>query len=209
MLSVVTLSIPDLTQAEGFGDNAFTEILKLRLGAGMGTAVAAFALGAMWLCGLATMTSASRMIYAFARDGGLPFAHFWAKVSPKFKTPANAIWGLAIFSVLLGFAVSLFSAIVAMATICLYVSYGLPIVARLWAHARGNDRTRGPWNLGRFSHPIAVVAILWIVLICVVFVLPPNEIAGKGIGITLVGMVALWFGFVRKRFHGPKVNLAA
>ena len=117
----------------------------------------------MWLCGgLGRITSASRWLCVRPADGGLPFAPFWAKVfPPSHKTPANAIWGLAVFSVLLGFAVSLFSAIVAMATIALYISYGLPIVARvLWAHARGTDRTRGPWHLGRFSRSgLAVVAI--------------------------------------------------
>ena len=40
---------------------------------------------AQFLCGLATVTSASRMIYAFSRDGGLPLISEWvSKVSPKY-----------------------------------------------------------------------------------------------------------------------------
>ena len=208
MLAVVTLSIPDLTQAEGFGDNAFIEILKLRLGPATGTGVATFALGAMWLCGLATMTSASRMVFAFARDGGLPFAPFWAKISPRFKTPAHAIWGLAIVALFLALSFGLYSAVVSMAVIALYISYGLPILCRLIAHARGTDRTRGPWNLGRFSHPVAVIAILWVVAISIVFVLPPNQIAGQGIAASFLAMVLLWVFFVRKRFKGPKFHIS-
>ena len=37
---------------------------------------------AQLLCGLATVTSASRMIFAFSRDGGLPGSKALAKVSP-------------------------------------------------------------------------------------------------------------------------------
>jgi amino acid transporter len=205
MLSVVTLSIPDLKQADGFGDNAFTEILKLRLGTGTGTLVGGLALGAMWLCGLATMTSASRMVYAFARDGGLPFWKIWSRVSKKHKTPSPAIWALACVALVLAFSVKLYSAVVSIATIALYISYGLPIVARLYARARGKDQTIGPWNLGKFSVIVAVIAILWILFISTVFVLPPNEQAGSVICGAFFLMLVLWFSLARKRFKGPKI----
>ena len=54
---------------------------------------------AQFLCGLATVTSASRMAYAFARDGGLPFSDRFGSVSPKFRTPAVAIWTVSLLSV--------------------------------------------------------------------------------------------------------------
>jgi amino acid transporter len=206
MLSTITLSIPDLKQADGFGDNAFTEILKLRLGTGTGTVVGGLALGAMWLCGLATMTSASRMVYAFARDGGLPFSKLWARVSEKHRTPSPAIWALACVALVLAFSVKLYSAVVSIATIALYISYGLPIVARLYSRARGLDRTRGPWNLGKFSLPVAFIAILWILFISTVFVLPPNEQAGSVMGGAFVVMLMIWFFMAKKRFKGPKIQ---
>jgi amino acid transporter len=207
MLAAITLSIPDLTQAEGFGDNAFSEIMKLRLGTGMGTWVAGSALGAMWLCGLASMTSASRMVYAFARDGGLPFSHFWSRISKAHKTPSPAIWGLATFALLLALSVKLASAVMSIAVIALYISYGLPIVARLWARTRGRDRTRGPWHLGRFSHLVSIVAVAWILLISVIFVLPPNNQAAWVMGGCFALMIVIWFVIVRKNFKGPQVRI--
>ena len=42
---------------------------------------------AMWFCGLSSVTSASRMVYAFARDGGVPFASHLRKVSARWRTP--------------------------------------------------------------------------------------------------------------------------
>ena len=207
MLAAITLSIPDLAQATAFGDDALAGILKLRLGVGMGTTLVGLICGAMWLCGLASMTSASRMVYAFSRDGGLPGHVFWAKISPRFRTPANAIWGLFAFAMLIAIVVKEYSAVLSIAVIALYISYGLPIVARMWARLRGNRGEIGPWNLGRWSSPVAVTAILWIAGICVVFILPPNVQAGEMLAAVFVILLAIWYGWSRKRFAGPKYHL--
>ena len=207
MLAAITLSIPDLAAATALGDDALIGVMKLRLGPAFGAAIVWLVCGAMWLCGLAAMTSASRMVYAFSRDGGLPGHVLWAKVSPKFRTPANAIWGLFVFALLIGVLVKEYSAVLSIAVIALYISYGLPIAARLWARARGDGGDVGPWNLGRFSSPIAVVAVLWIAAISVVFVLPPNEQAGRLFAWVTAVLLAIWFGWSRKHFAGPKFQL--
>jgi amino acid transporter len=203
MLSAVTLSIPDLAQVTAFGDAAFVEICRLRLGATGGTIVALAVAGAMWLCGLATMTSASRMIYAFARDGGLPFSKVWAQVSPRFRTPAYAIWGLTGFATVLTLFVNLFSAVVSIATIALYISYGLPIAARLYSRMRHKNSTVGPWNLGKYSTPIALIALLWITVIVVIFMLPPNQQASIIMAGCLTLLVIRWTFGARQSFTGP------
>jgi amino acid transporter len=208
LLAAVTLSIPELGQAIGFGDAALGEIFKVRLGARLGTALVALVGGAMWLCGLASMTSASRMVYAFARDGGLPLSRLWAEISPSHRTPARAIWALAACALLLAVSVDVYSAVVSVATIALYLSYGLPIAARLWVRWRGADETVGPWNLGRLSTLNAAVAVAWIAFITAVFVLPPNGRAGKVMLGALAVLGAIWFGRARHRFVGPKVWFA-
>jgi amino acid transporter len=207
MLVFVTLSIPDLNQALAFGDGAFIEILKLRLGEKVGTVIVALVAGAMWLCGLAAMTSASRMIYAFARDHGLPFSSYWAKVSPKHRTPARAIWGLVGLALLLAFSVKIYSAIVSVATISLYFSYGIPICARAWRRITKGDDTVGPWNIGKWSLPVSIFAVIWILFITVVFVLPPNEQAGVVMLFLSAFLLFLWFLKVGRRFVGPNLSL--
>ena len=204
MLSAITLSIPDLGQAAAFGDNALIEIMKLRLGPAMGSILLGLICGAMWLCGLASMTSASRMVYAFSRDGGLPGHRIWAKVSPKYRTPANAIWGLFAASLLIAASVKAYSAVLSIAVISLYLSYGLPVAARLYARFTGDGGVIGPWNLGRFSTAVAAISVLWIAGISVVFVLPPNEQAGEVMAGLLAVLGAIWFGWSRTRFAGPK-----
>jgi len=206
MLAAITLSIPDLAQATAFGDDALTGVMKLRLGASLGSGLVWLLCGAMWLCGLAAMTSASRMVYAFARDGGLPGHALWAKVSARFRTPANAIWGLFAFATMLALAVKDYSALLSIATVALYISYGLPIVARLWARGRGRGGHAGPWSLGSFSTAVAVVAVAWIAFITVVFVLPPNEQAGWLMAKLFAALLVIWFGWSRRHFAGPKYH---
>lgn len=207
MLAAITLSIPDLAQATAFGDSALIAIMKLRLGPGLGAALVWLICGAMWLCGLGAMTSASRMVFAFARDGGLPAHALWAKVSKKYQTPANAIWGLFAFAFLLAVSVENYSSILSIAVISLYLSYGLPIVSRLYARAAGKGGETGPWNLGRLSTAVAVAAILWIAFISVVFVLPPNEQAGWMMLKVLAVLLGIWFFWSRARFKGPQYHL--
>jgi len=206
LLCAVTLSIPNLDAAIGYGDGAFTQIVTLRLGTRLGGGVTILIAGAMWLCGLASMTSASRMVYAFSRDGGLPLAKKWARISPKHRTPSNAIWALAALALVLVVSVDLYSAVVSVATVALYISYGLPIAARLYSRVRGRKDERGPWHLGRFSSLNAVIALCWIVFITIVFVLPPNEIAGKALGIAFVLLLLTWWFVARKHFAGPQIK---
>jgi amino acid transporter len=208
LLAAVTLSVPDLEQAVTWGDSAWSEILKARLGVRLGSLLTLLSGGAMWMCGLAAMTSASRMIYAFARDGGLPWSKGLATISPKHRTPSNAIWTLAVLAMGLVISVSLYSAVVSVATLGLYCSYGLPIAARLFARAKGRDRVRGPWQLGGFSTINAAIALGWIFFIVVVFVLPPNDAAGRALGGVFVFLVVVWLLVARRRFKGPKLEFA-
>ena len=45
-----------------------------------------------FFCCMASVTSNSRMVYAFSRDGAIPFSRFWHKVHPSTRTPVNAVW---------------------------------------------------------------------------------------------------------------------
>lgn len=204
MLMAVTLSIPDLAEFTQKGDSAFLDIFRFNLGDGFGSLVVGLCAGAMWLCGLAGMTSASRMVYAFARDKGLPFSHLLAKVDETHKTPARAIWALAIFALILAFSISIYSAVVSIATVALYISYGLPIATRLWTRLTKKHEKIGPWNLGKLSTLISVLAVGWVTFITVVFMLPPNHQAGQVMGGCVAILVLLWVFYVRKTYVGPK-----
>src|SRR5262249_42292139 len=91
LLLAVTLAIGDLGTAVA-ADNPFIHILRSALGGRAGGALVWVAVVAMWFCGLSSVTSNSRMLFAFARDGGLPFSRQLARVSERYRSPHVAIW---------------------------------------------------------------------------------------------------------------------
>lgn len=205
MLLAVTAAVRDLPRTVQ-QDNPFIYVLTDALGR-RGTALVWMSMGAMWFCGLASVTSNSRMLFAFARDGGTPGARHLAKVSAKYSSPHVAVWISAVGAfVVAGWADAL-SAMGALSTIALYGSYALPIVLALIARRTGRFHAVGPWNLGRFSSVINALAIGWVALVMVLFVLPPNLLAGYTFGGCLVLLALYWFGYMKQRFKGPPLTL--
>jgi amino acid transporter len=207
LLLGVTLAIKDLPAAAA-APNPFLYVLRESLGPALGGALVWVAIGAMWFCGLASITSNSRMLFAFARDGGLPASRLLARVSPRFQSPHVAVWvsaGAAFFVAIWSGA---YAAMVALSTLALYASYALPIWVGFRTRRNGTWRHRGPWDLGRFSAPINLVALGWCAVIMVLFVLPPNQLAGYTFAGALVLLGLYWLLSQRHTFAGPKVTLA-
>lgn len=208
LVLAVTLAIPDLAATAG-AENPFIYVLKHALGDGVGAALVWLAMGAMWFCGLASVTSNSRMLFAFARDGGLPAAALLARVSPRWKSPFVAVWVSVAAALGIALWAKAYSAMVALSTIALYASYGVPIAVGLWARRSGKWRLRGPWDLGRFSSVVNGLALAWLGAMVVVFVLPPNQLAGYTFAGSLALLAVYWFGWMRGRFQGPRVSIEA
>jgi amino acid transporter len=203
MLVAVTLAIDDLPAAARAA-NPFIFVLQSALGLRLGNALLWVVMGAMWFCGLSSITSNSRMLFAFARDGGLPRSAWIARVSPRYRSPHVAIW----VSTAAAFAVALwaqaYAVMVALSTTALYASYALPIYLRVRLRRSGQAPLRGPWHLGRFSPFVNWVALGWIAVITVLFVLPPNELAGYTFAGSLLALFIYWRRYMRARFRGPR-----
>ncbi len=204
LLLAVTLAIGDLS-ATAAADNPFIFVLRGALGTGAGGALVWVAIVAMWFCGLSSVTSNSRMLFAFARDGGLPFSRQLAAVSARYRSPHVAVWVSAAAAFAVALWAHAYSAMTALSTIALYASYGLPIWVGLRARRRGRWTRLGPWHLGRWSTPVNVAALLWICTLTVLFVLPPNQVAGYTFAGALALVGAYWFFWKRARFRGPPV----
>ncbi|MSP63184.1 MAG: amino acid permease [Myxococcales bacterium] len=202
MLCAVTLAIGDLP-ATAAAQNPFLHILRGALGERLGGGLGWMVVLAMWFCGLSSVTSNSRMLFAFARDGGLPASRHIARVSPTFRSPHVAVWVSVAAAFLIALWATAYSAMVALSTIALYASYAMPIFIGLLARASGRWTRRGPWDLGRFSHAVNGIALCWIVGVTVMFVLPPNQLAGYTFGVCLLLLVVYWFTWMSPRFRGP------
>lgn len=194
----------------------------------------------VWHCGLFSMTSNSRMMFAFARDGGivrLPFPllllypsffppflpaplirqqpHFFHKVDDRFRSPVRTVWLAAFLSFCLalpslGSSVA-FAAATSIATIGLYISYGIPILIGL-IYSRAFTARKGPFNLGLLSRPIAFIGVTWIGFITIIFCLPTaNPVTSQTLNYTVVavGIIAIfslssWVVWAHRWFVGPQ-----
>jgi amino acid transporter len=157
-----------------------------------------------YICALAGLTSTSRMMYAFARDGGLPASAALANVSPQYRTPGTAVWVSAIFA----FASTLYApAYLILAVACavfLYISMVMPIAAGLLSEGTAKWKEKGPFHLGGFSKPNAVLAIIFGIVLAISGFFPPNE---KVFYFTIVFVVAL-FGLWSKKTAPVGIGIA-
>jgi len=162
---------------------------------------------AMWLCGVASVTSMARMWYAFARDDGMPGSRWLKRVSGRYHTPAAAIVVTSALSVLLCVYAAAWAVVTSISTICLYLAYGIPIVLNLRNRRRRAGEFMTPevaaWSLGRWSPVVNAVAIAWIAFITIVFVLPPNELVLWTMLAAAVLLIVVWVGRARRTFRGP------
>jgi amino acid transporter len=201
MLIVITLAIGDL-DAAARADNPFIAIIQHALGSRLGGALVWMVIGAMWFCGLSSVTSNSRMLFAFARDGGPPGSRWLKQVSERHRTPAVAVWVCVATAFLLALSSGAYDVITSISVIGFYASYGLPIVVALRARRRG-WLERGPWQLGRWSTPINSVAVIWIAFITVVQLLPPHLELGLWFAAALALLLIYDLAWARRRFAGP------
>jgi amino acid transporter len=207
----ILLAMPSLDDGAKQGFSVFAYVLDashmpniLKNLIGVGIVLSNF------LCALAGMTSLSRMMYAFARDGGIPGCSRWLrKISPKHRTPGVAIWVGAVLCIILGYACGANSqAYIILASGCavfLYVSYIIPIACGIFAEGKSWTK-KGPFDLGVWSKPVAVLAVLGGAVLAFVGFQPPYQLVGEFLAIMIVVLIVVWFAFERRRFAGPPLT---
>ena len=213
MLMVLTWCIPNGDVARTASDPyPVLYIVANNLTPLLANVVAVVIGGAMWLCGVASVTSMGRMWYAFARDDGMPGSRWLKRVSGKHQTPHVAILVTSILSVLLCIYAAAFAVITSISTICLYLAYGIPILlnARNRLRRRGEWVTRetAPWNLGAWSPLVNAIALAWIAVIAVVFLLPPNELVLWTM-VALAVVLAVYYALRRRSLLIPAPSSSA
>ncbi|GAB3206691.1 amino acid permease [Nocardia tengchongensis] len=227
LIMAVTFAIPNLDDALDPTKNSgypVIYILQNSLNSFWSGLLLIIAAIAQLFCGYASVTAASRMLFAFARDGAVPGSKLWATLSAR-RVPVNAVVFVSVFAFILlipsmlvpaANAPTAYAAATSVATIGLYIAYGIPVLLRL---LRGDRFQAGPWQLGRWYRPIGIIALIWIVLISVLFILPTDDHGYPWVDgftwnsvnyapITLVGVVGAiaiwWFVSARRWFTGPK-----
>jgi amino acid transporter len=212
LLMGLLAAAPNLAASYSFV-NPVLYILESRIGFILGTLLFAVIFVAQFFCSMSSVTSNSRMIYAFSRDGAVPGHNLWHSLNTG-RTPRNAI----LLSVVCAFILAVpsvvdfvaYLAVVSIATICLYIAYVLPIFLRQFS----TEFRTGPWNLGAWSRLIGWIAVIWVVFISVLFLLPtatPITVTDFNYTIVIVpGLFVVitiwWLVSARHWFKGPVIQ---
>ncbi|KAL6720834.1 GABA/polyamine transporter [Lecanora helva] len=177
------------------------------------TIIAAFSMGQ------GCMVAASRVTFAYARDGCFPFSWWISRVNKHTKTPVNAVWFntiLGILMTLLIFGGSLAAgALFSIAAVAAFVAFTIPISIRVFFVG---DRFRaGPWNLGKYSMYVGSAACAFVLLMVPILMLPSytgSDLDAAGMNWTclvyggpMLFVIIWWIVDARKWFKGPKVNV--
>ena len=178
-------------------------------------------------CAISCLTSCSRMMFAFSRDGAVPGHKHFAKVN-KNLVPVNAVLASAIIGVVITLPAlwksprgipTAFFAVVSIGIIGLYLAFLVPIWLRWKA---GSSFTTGEWNLGKKYKWMSLIASLEIIVVCIYFMLPFEPAAVPWdtnftwlavnyapilVGLTLLFLWIWWHLSVKKWFVGPIKNI--
>lgn len=216
MLCAFVLMIPDMDAAAKQGWNVFFWAMDAQMNPVLETVLYGLVFVSQFLCGLATVTSASRMLFAFSRDGGIPGASgALAKVSPKHRVPVASIWASAILATLFVWFTSAitiagtpaYSIVVSCTVIFLFLSFTVPITLGLVTIGGEKWPKMGPWNMGiPMYRLIAVLSILAMALLFFLGIQPPNDYALPiTVGFLILSLV-IWVAVENRRFQGPPIG---
>lgn len=163
----IILAIPDLDAvASGEVADPVYETLTSSLGPSIAKPVEILFLIGFVASFLALQTSASRVIWSYARDGALPGSGALGRLSAAQRIPVNAIFvttviGMALL-LLSRVAENVYTIMVNFTSGGFYLAFLFPLVGFLFALGRGAWRD-GPFTLGRLTPVIAVIATVWAV----------------------------------------------
>lgn len=176
-----------------------------------------FPLICLLFAGTGILTTSSRMTYAFARDGGLPFSPYFARIHPRLGIPLNALCLTTTFVVIFGCiflgSSSAFNAITAASVVALGVSYGMPIAVNI-AQARRALPPR-PFQLPSIvGWVLNLIGLAYIILTTVLFLFPPElPVTANNMNYCVVAF-AIWLAISviqwiidgRRNYSGPKFD---
>lgn len=158
----------------------------------------------------ANLTSAARMVFAFARDGALPLSKFWHHIDRVHNTPTRAIFLCVIISFALGTPgltnPAVLSALFSLTATGLYSSYLIPILLRITVSRK--TFVPAEFNLGIYSLPNGIIAVTWCIFMVILLCLPSvSPITVDNInysplmlGAVLVYAIVMWYLSARHWF---------
>jgi amino acid transporter len=212
------------------GGGGVAVIFNQALTAHVAGVVLLIATAGQFFCTVACMTSTTRMLFAFSRDGAVPGGRYWSHLNAS-RVPVYGVILSAFIAIVLtlpalvrvdinGAPVPVaFFAVVSIGVVGLYVAFAIPIYYRLRA---GSRFTPGGWTLGSKYRWMCTVALIEIAVTSIVALLPTSaggvpwypHFAWRYVNYTILvvpGALILlwvyWHASVKNWFTGPRITV--
>lgn len=164
---------------------------------------------------LTNMAGASRQMFAFARDQGLPANKWLNKVPPRFDVPVNAVLVSTLIAFILhciaiGSSIA-FNIILSIGSVSLITSYMVSLSCITWRRIKGLPLLETRFSLGRAGLVVNIVSILFLLVLFVMSFFPPipnpppsaMNWAVVVYGAVLIMATIYWFISARHNYVGP------
>ena len=160
-------------------------------------------------CVISSQLSTSRVLWAFARDGAMPFSDVWAKVSKRFGIPFNAQLLVAAANAALGClylgSSTAFNSMLGAAVTINNVAYLIPIATNMIMGRTGMHR--GVFHMGRWGWLVNGVTVAWLLFAIIFFSFPysmPVTVQNMNYTCVVVGglpiLILVWWFVGSKRY---------
>jgi amino acid transporter len=195
-LIALTVSIKDIKKVT-LSDSAVAQIMRDQLGSVVEKILLVAVTFSFFAAGMVTMATGARLVYAMARDGRFPFHPTFRRINPTTSTPIPATLlilagGVALMLLLPGDALI---QLITAGTILPVMIYGATVVLYLAVRKRLEAR-EGAFSLGRWDLPVAVLALIWLLIALTVLVVPHEARTPVLIVLGLIAAGAVFFGLM-------------
>lgn len=160
------------------------------------------------------ITTSSRLVWSFAKTGGLPFGSFFGSTNEHLQVPVVAVLASGFVSISLVLLVfgpyTVLNAIFGCSIVSLNITYFLPILFMLMK-ARESLPEKRTFNLRQYGPAINLLALFWLalteVLLCFPAYRPITLNSMNWTSVVFVGFIVVtilnWF-VVRGNYQTPK-----
>jgi amino acid transporter len=200
-----TVAIPDLA-AVSSSPVPLAAIAEYWLGPVLTKVFLAVVVFSMFALVVVAAASNSRLIFAMARDGMLPFSNLLRRVNPRTSTPVPAlVTSLVVCLLLLAYGTAdgnAFAVLVGATALVPYLVYLLTLGGYLARRRSIVDAGEGGFRLGAAALPVAVLALLWLVAVVAALTLPEAFRSADYVVLGALVLAGLWYvAALRRRLN--------
>jgi amino acid transporter len=175
ILVLLVLSAGNIGLAQG-SDNALMTILENSIGSRATAATGMVVMLSIFACAVASMATATRLLFSMSRDNIFPFSSFLAKVNQKRQTPQIATLVIWVFSTIAILTFRRIEIITSVGAVAAYLGYSGIMLATLITQ-REMKPIEG-FSLGRWRKLIQVLSLIWTLIVVAALGIPETDIPG-------------------------------